>query len=443
MGCAWAKNSDMTTLDVSHSSPLAKAWYDYADRNVESRRRHESASQVLPGGNTRTLFYQPPFPLTFVSGHDSVLVDADGHQYVDLLGDYTAGLLGHSDRRARDAANAALDINMSVGGIHPAEQQLARLMCQRWDLEMVRFNNSGTEANLMAITAARMYTGRSTIMVMDGAYHGGILYFAHGAAKWNAPYPTVLGHFNDLQQCSELIAQVGIDLAAILVEPMLGSAGCLPADPGFLQGLADAAHAVGALVIADEVMTSRLGPRGLSIDAGVQPDLKTFGKYIAGGFSFGAFGGSAKVMSIFDASQPDFIPHAGTFNNNITSLSAGVEVLSNIYTAEIAAAFTERGDEFRANIAAVLARHHAPFSVTGIGTMMSLHARREAPTDGHSALDRNVEHQELLYLALLERGFYIAPRGMINLSLSVTDDQLAAFLTALDDVVAELVLMLE
>ncbi len=174
---------------LASNDALTKARIDYTDRNVESRRLHDSAREVLPGGNTRTLFYHPPFPLTFVRGHDSVLVDADGHEYVDMLGDYTAGLLGHSDRRARDAAMAALDVNMSVGGIHPTEQQLARLMCERFDLDLVRFTNSGSEANLMAMTAARMYTGRTKIMVMYGAYHGGLMYFGAGPAAWNVSVP--------------------------------------------------------------------------------------------------------------------------------------------------------------------------------------------------------------------------------------------------------------
>jgi glutamate-1-semialdehyde 2,1-aminomutase len=417
---------------------LDKARQAYADRHPESRKRHRTACDVLPGGNTRSLLYQPPFPLTFVRGAASVLVDADGHEFVDLLGDYTAGLLGHSDRRARDAAMAALDGNMCVGGIHPAESELATLMCERWGVDRVRFTNSGTEANLMAITAARMYTGRSTVLVMQGAYHGSVLYFSDGAAPWNAPYPTVIAQFNDLDHCRDVVGEHADQLAAVLVEPMLGSAGCIPAADGFLAGLLQAAHEVGALAVFDEVMTSRLGPRGLSEAAGLRPDLKTFGKYIAGGFSFGSFGGTAEVMRIFDATQPGSVPHAGTFNNNITSLSAAVTVLRDVYTADVAEAFTARGDDFRCGIAAVFARRRVPFCVTGIGTMLNIHARRVEPTNGAQAADRNLRHQELLYLALTARGFYVAPRLMINLSLPVTDDQLAAFLDALDEACVEL-----
>jgi glutamate-1-semialdehyde 2,1-aminomutase len=426
------------------SAAVQRARADFADRSVESSRLHDAARTVMPGGNTRSLFYLPPFPLTFVKGAGSILTDADGRHYVDMLGDYTAGLLGHAEPQVRAAVNAALENNSSVGGIHPLETTLARSMCARWSLDLVRFTNSGTEANLMAITAARAATKRSTIMVMEGGYHGGVLYFVAGAAPWNAPYPAVLARFNDLEHCRATIADVGDDLAAVLVEPMLGSAGCIPPSPGFLHGLIDAAHQAGALVIFDQVMTSRLGPHGLAEllstdDAPLQPDLQTFGKYIAGGYSFGAFGGRDQFMQLFDVTRPGSLPHAGTFNNNVASLAAGVEVLDHLYTAEIADRFTRRGDDFRSTIAAVLGRHGLPLCVTGIGTMLNIHTHRHAPTDGRAAVQRNLELQELLYLALLQRGYYVAPRLMINLSLSLTDDHLAGFVEALDDTLGELV----
>jgi glutamate-1-semialdehyde 2,1-aminomutase len=434
----------MTTMSTHLIKSAGKAQLlerkrgDFADRNVESSKLHESAIGVLPGGNTRSLFYQAPFPLSFVSGHDSVLVDADGHEYVDLLGDYTAGLAGHSDPRAKTAAFAALDVNMSVGGIHPLEQKLAKLMCARWNLDLVRFTNSGSEANLMAITGARMYTNKPAVMTMHGGYHGGLMYFGNGAAAWNAPYPTVVGQFNDLSASVALLREHKDNLAALLIEPMMGSAGCIPATPEFLQGLTAAARECGVVVILDEVMTSRLGPRGLAAELGVSGDMSTFGKYIAGGFSFGAFGGSKDFMSRFDATNKNYIPHAGTFNNNVTSMAAGIEVLTNVYPADIAGPFTARGDDLRENIAGVFASTKVPFSVTGFGTMMSLHARAEAPIDGPTAADRDPVLQELLFLGLLDRGFYVAPRGSLNLSLPVTDDQLAQFLGALTDVCDEL-----
>jgi len=404
---------------------VAEARRTFAARNPESARLHDEARRVLPGGHTRTILSHEPFPLTFVRGEGAVLIDADGHEYVDLLGDYTAGLFGHGERRVLDAAHAAMQELSSAGAVHPYERRLARLMCERFALDRVRFTNSGTEANLFAITTARMHTSREKILVFRGGYHGGVLFFSTGGAPWNAPYPFVVAPFNDLAGTQALIERHADDLAAVLVEPMLGSGGCIPADPEFLRRTFAAARAAGAVCIADEVMTSRHGRSGLAALLGVEPDLRTFGKYIGGGFSFGAFGGRAELMDRFDTSRPGAIPHAGTFNNNVATMATGCIVLGELYTAEVATAHTARGDRVRADVASVLERHPLPVGVSGYGSMLALHA--ESP-----------ELQELLFLGLYLRGIYTAPRGMVNLSLPLTDDQLATALGALDEALAEI-----
>ncbi len=425
----------MKVLDADH---VATARNAFADRNPQSRLAHERARAVLPGGHTRTVLTHPPFPLTFVHGNGATITDADGHDYIDLLGDYTAGLLGHSERRVLDAVNRALDEIVSVGGVHRHEVELAELMCARFGLDRVRFTNSGTEANLMAITTAIQYTGRRKLLVFHGGYHGGVLYFASGAAPWNAPYDFVIAPYNDLAGTQALIDEHGAELAAVIIEPMLGSGGCIPADADFLTGIFAAARRAGAVCIADEVMTSRHGPRGLAALRGAQADITTYGKYVGGGFSFGAFGGSAALLDQFDTTRSSYISHAGTFNNNVATMAAGVVVLRDIYTSEAAVAHTARGDEFRANVASVIARHHLPVSVSGYGSMMSLHALAAAPTNGTEAAARDASLQELLFLGLYERGVYTAARGMINLSLALTDDQLATALSALDETLTEL-----
>jgi glutamate-1-semialdehyde 2,1-aminomutase len=415
----------VSTVLASAAELLADQRRQFAARNPESARLHDEARLVLPGGHTRTILDHEPFPLTFVSGDGAVLIDADGHEYVDLLGDYTAGLFGHGERRVLDAVDTAMRGIASVGGIHPYERELAGLMCKRFGLDRVRFTNSGTEANLFAITTARMFTGRSKVLVFHGSYHGGVLFFAAGGAPWNAPYPFVVAPYNDLAGATALIEEHRDDLAAVLVEPMLGSGGCIPAEPAFLRGVFDAARGAGAVCIADEVMTSRHGRSGLAALFGVEPDLRTYGKYIGGGFSFGAFGGRAELMDQFDTSRPGAIPHAGTFNNNVATMAAGCIVLGELYTADAAEAHTARGERFRAQVAEVLARQSLPVTVTGYGTMLALHG--ETP-----------ELQELLFLGLYMRGIYTAPRGMVNLSLALTDEQLDSALAALHDVLSEL-----
>jgi len=410
---------------------------DTADRNPASRAEHERARAVLPGGSTRTILHHAPFPLTFVSGEGGNLTDADGHTYVDLVGDYTAGLLGHSEKRVHAAVAEALAINTSVGGVHPAEIRFAELVCNRFGHQRVRFTNSGTEANLMAITLSRVVTGRSMIMVMYGGYHGGVFYYSHGNAPWNAPFPTVVAPYNDLEGCEELINEYALDLAAVIVEPMLGS-GCVPADARFLSGLANATQQVGAILITDEVMTSRHGPRGLADLLGVRPDIATYGKYFAGGFSIGAFAGRADLLDHFDATKPDSIPHAGTFNNNVATMSAGCVVLSELFTSDTAITLTARGEDLRARIDDVLHQHKLPLTITGFGSMNAVHALPHRPQNGTDLLDRDLVLQEALFLALLHRGVYTAPRGSLNLGLAITEWDLDHYLNALDDSLGEL-----
>ncbi len=410
---------------------------DTADRNPESRTQHDRACAVLPGGSTRTILHHAPFPLTFVSGEGGTLTDADGHTYVDLVGDYTAGLLGHSERRVHEAVAEALSTNTSVGGVHPAEIRFAELVCHRFGHQRVRFTNSGTEANLMAITLSRIVTGRSTIMVMYGGYHGGVFYYSHGNAPWNAPFPTIVAPYNDLQGCEDLINEYALDLAAVIVEPMLGS-GCVPADARFLSGLANATQQAGAIFITDEVMTSRHGPRGLADLLGVRPDIATFGKYFAGGFSIGAFAGRADLLDHFDATKHDSIPHAGTFNNNIATMSAGCIVLSELFTSDTAITLTARGEELRARIDDVLHHHKVPLTITGFGSMNAVHALGRPPQNGTDLLERDSVLQEALFLSMLQRGVYTAPRGSINLGLAITEWDIDHYLNALDDSLGEL-----
>ncbi|MEY2554047.1 MAG: glutamate-semialdehyde -aminomutase, partial [Ilumatobacteraceae bacterium] len=399
--------------------------------------QHERARAVLPGGSTRTILHHAPFPLTFVEGTGATLIDADGHRYVDLVGDYTAGLLGHSEKRVHAAVADALATNTSVGGVHPAEIRFAELVTSRFGHQRVRFTNSGTEANLMAITLSRIITGRATIMVMHGGYHGGVFFYSNGNAPWNAPFPTIVAPYNDLETCEQLIEDYGPELAAVIVEPMLGS-GCVPAESRFLSGLANATQRAGAILITDEVMTSRHGPRGLADLLGVRPDIATFGKYFAGGFSFGAFAGRAELLDRFDASKPDSIPHAGTFNNNVATMSAGCVVLGELFTADTAVGLTARGDDLRARIDDVLHQHKLPLNITGFGSMNAVHALERRPLNGADLLEKDGVLQEALFLALLQRGVYSAPRGSLNLGLAVTESDIDHYLGALDDALGEL-----
>ena len=225
----------------------------------------------------------------------------------------------------------------------------------------------------MAVSAARAITGRPKILVFGGGYHGGVFYFRGHGSPLNAPFEFLLGRYNDLEALETLVRPHRQELAAILVEPMQGTTGCIPAERGFLAGLRALANETGALLIFDEVMTSRLAPGGLQEVHGIFPDLTTLGKYLGGGMSFGAFGGRAEIMERFDPRRPDAFQHAGTFNNNVLTMNAGLVGLTELYTPEHARALNQSGDRLRQRLNAVVRRPGLAMQFTGIGSMMSVH----------------------------------------------------------------------
>ena len=194
----------------------------------------------MPGGNTRTTIHQPPFPLTIVRGDGARITDADGHEYVDFLGEYTAGLYGHSHPVIVEAIREALADGIVLGAPNRYETTLAEAIVARFpSIDLVRFCNSGTEANLLALSLARAVSGRSGILVFDGAYHGGILLFAHGISPLNPPFHWIVGEYNDADGAARLVAEHADELAAVIVEPLQGAAGVIPGDAEFLAALRD------------------------------------------------------------------------------------------------------------------------------------------------------------------------------------------------------------
>ncbi|PZP46599.1 MAG: aspartate aminotransferase family protein [Azospirillum brasilense] len=428
-------------MDVLPNAPgldqtLSEARARFVAANPASARQHAEAEAVMPGGNTRSVLFYEPFPLAMARGEGCWLWDADGHRYLDLLGEFTAGLYGHSNPVIRTAIDRALDDGINLGGHNLLEARLAKLICDRFPaMDQLRFTNSGTESNLMAIALAKAATGRPRILVFQGAYHGGVLSFGTGPAAVNVPHEVVMAPYNDSAEAERLIAEQGDRLAAVLVEPMLGAGGCIPADPDFLHALRAATRKTGALLILDEVMTSRLSAGGRQALLGLRPDLTTLGKYLGGGMSFGAFGGRADLMALFDPRRPGALGHAGTFNNNVLSMAAGIAGLTEIFTAEAAAALTARGEVLRSRINALCTARGVAMQASGVGSLMNIHfTARPIRTPADAACDSRL--RDLLFFDMVESGIYLARRGLIALMLPVGEAEEALFLTALDAFIA-------
>jgi glutamate-1-semialdehyde 2,1-aminomutase len=405
---------------------LAVAEREYARRNPQSRELYERAQRVMPGGNTRSALHFEPFPLYILRSSQATVVDADGHRYLDVLGEYTAGLYGHSDQRIIDAAVAAAASGVGNGGPGIHEIELAELVCGRFpSIERVRFCNSGTEANLYALSLARAATGRTKFLCFSGAYHGGIFVFADGGNPINAPYDWTVCRYNDIEGSRAAIEALGDQLAAVIVEPMMSNAGCIPATTAFLQTLRALCDKTGTALIFDEVVTSRHGASGLQGLCGVIPDLTTLGKYIGGGFSFGAFGGREGLMSLMDPGRPDSLPHAGTFNNNVFSMGAGAVALREVYTPARADQLYAAGEDLLLRLNEMCRTMVSGAQFTGIGSTMNIHFHRGAINSPEDLKNEPRDLKTLFHFDLMQAGVYAARRGQINLSLPMSSGDLA------------------
>ncbi|KAI0863670.1 class III aminotransferase [Xylaria cubensis] len=447
----------MASFTTDHiQSAYTEAEARYVAANPASRAAHEAATANLPGGNTRSVLHWEPYPLWISSAAGYTLRDADGHAYVDLLGEYSAGLYGHSHPVLQAAITETVQRGLSYGGPHAAETRLAALIKERFrSIEHIRFTNSGTEANLMALAAAKAFTGRyrGKVIVFEGAYHGGVFVFpfgckdvwgAKGAAEkskyaalraLNAPHEFLVATYNDIASVDALVSEDGGDgIAAILLEPMLGSGGGVCATPEFLAHLRRRADELSALLIFDEVMTSRMyAGGGVQSELQIYPDLTTLGKYFGGGMSFGAFGGRRDVMALFDPRVPGALPHAGTFNNNVLTMNVGAAGLESVFTPEKARALHELGNEVRERINSNSLDKDGDdagkrrLRVLGCGSILVIHFTKTRTEDIASPADWNGDEDprllDLFHLEMLNEGFYLARRGYVALNLALLEPE--------------------
>ena len=433
----------MATTPPKHhnlaNEALAEARAEFVERNPKSLAAHQYAAKYLPGGNTRTSIFASPFPLAIQRAWDARVVDLDGHEYLDALGEYTAGLLGHSNETVMEAVRGALDDGISFGGTNAYEARFAEIIVNRYpSIERVRFTNSGTEANLMAIVAARRATGKSTVLVFDGAYHGGVLNFPFGQpADENVPFHFVRAPYNDMDSTRALLEEHRDTLAAVILEPMLGAGGGIVAETSFLQMLRDFTQSAGAALIFDEIQTSRLAPNGIQGEVNVIPDITTIGKYHAGGMSFGAFGGKASIMEAFNPNNAAHLSHAGTFNNNTLTMRAGIAAMSKVVTEEAIHALNAKGNRLRARLTDAIRKHDVDAAVTGRGSIMTVHFGSKTVATAADAAHGDSTMRELFYLHMLQQGVWIARRGMMAMSIPVSEPDLDVIVSAADGFFAE------
>ncbi|EXJ85987.1 glutamate-1-semialdehyde 2,1-aminomutase [Capronia coronata CBS 617.96] len=412
----------------------------YASKNPGSKAAHNVALESMPGGNTRSVLYNQPFPICIKRGQGNRLWDVDGHEYLDFMGEMTAGLYGHSNGTIREALISAFDqLGVNLGAHNLEEAKLASLLCSRFQsIEHIRFCNSGTEANLYALSVARKVTGKRKVIAFTGGYHGGVLGFAHGVSENTVdPGDWVLGSYNDQANLSSLFESHD-DIAAVIVEAMQGAGGSIPGDLGFLQSIQSLSAKHRVIFILDEVMTSRLYPSGLQGKFGLHPDLTTLGKYMGGGLAFGAFGGRKELLQTYDPRQSSALPHSGTFNNSTLTMAAGYAGLSKVYTIQANLELNALGESLRTKLQTIA--KGTKMVITGVGAVMTVHFLEHGRTplrvedlDHHSI----PELKKLFWFWCIEMSYWIAERGMISLSLGTTMKDVDVFVKLVDDFIAE------
>lgn len=426
------------TVNTDVNDALEEAKAHYTSNNPKSGKLYEVALKSLPGGNTRTGIFYEPYPVMFERGEGARLWDVDGHEYRDFVCEQTAAIYGHSHPAIREAVVRRLDRGWNLGGHTSLEHELAEILSARFpSMQHIRFVNSGTEANMFAIQLARNFTDRPAVLGFQGCYHGGFLTFAARTNPMNMPYETVVATYNDVDGTAALIEQNAQRLACVILEPMIGSGGCIRATLPFLTMLREKTRKHGILLMFDEVMTSRLGPSGLQGLTGVIPDLTSLGKYIGGGFSAGAFGGPAEIMDRFDPRRKDALPHSGTYNNNVFTLGAGIAGMRDVYTAQAATELNARGEALRQRLNQAIEKTVVAMQFTGYGSMMSVHMSRGAIRSPADAAQSNPKLRELFCLDMLAQGIYVTPRrGGVIMALPHSDADGDALVGAVEEFIS-------
>ena len=426
----------------------------YRGRTPGSLARHEEAQRYLPAGDTRSATWFAPYPTYMVAGEGAWLQDCDGNRYLDLLNNFTSLVHGHAQPDIVEYAADQLTRGTVFGTAAEPQVALAKLLIERvLSFEMLRFTNSGTEATMMMMRAARAFTGRDIIVKMDGGYHGSHDFVEVSVSAdldaADAPEAKVEGRgvpdavlnavmvtpFNDLSALEALLQEHHERIAGIIVEPMPNAGGMVPPAPGYLRGLRALADEYGVLLLFDEIVTLRLGVGGYQGIEGAIPDLTAVAKIIGGGFPVGAFGGRHDIMQLFDpAAAPDFVFHSGTFNGNNMTATAGLEAMQRLDQAAIER-INGLGEDLGDGVNRVFRSLGIGAQCLGYGSLQQIHWTAEpvvSLADARRASEDIGELRQLLHLELLNRGVYTSNRGMFSITTAMSDGDIALALKAVE-----------
>jgi len=403
---------------------------NYVSRTPKSKALFEYAKNFLPAGVSYGIRYFEPYPFYTAEAKGSKLYDVDGNEYVDFWMGHAALILGHCPPAVMDNVRRQIEIGTHFGTSHELEIKLAEQVAKMVpSAEMIRFTNSGTEANMYATRLARAYTGRSKIAKFEGGWHGG--YDAlHVAVRYPYDVPesagltagalkdTVVLPFNNLEGVEEKLKNE--EIASVIIEPVLGAGGGVPAEKEFLRGLREFCDEKGILLIFDEVITGfRLAPGGAQQYYDVTPDVTVFGKILGGGFPIGAFCGSREIMERIDPhmyQRPNYSFHGGTFSANPISMAAGLATLKILEDGHLIAKLNKTGEEIRRQIKEIFEASSEDVQVTGAGSILGTHFTRKEVYDARAASEADRDKLVEYHLNLIANGVFFLPTHIGALS---------------------------
>jgi glutamate-1-semialdehyde 2,1-aminomutase len=384
------------------------------------------AQRHIPGGvnsPVRAFRSVGGTPCFFERALGARIWDADGREYIDYVGSWGPMILGHSHPDVLKAVCDAAAKGLSFGAPTGREVELADLLTELVpSMDMVRLTSSGTEATMSAIRLARGYTGRSKIIKFEGCYHGhgdsllvkagsGALTFGQPSSAGVPPELaalTLVLDYNDAAQLAETFARVGDEIAAVIVEPVVGNMNLIVPTEAFLQTMRDVCTQHGAVLIFDEVMTGfRVALGGAQALYGITPDLSTFGKIIGGGMPMGAFGGRRDIMEMLAPLGPVY--QAGTLSGNPVAVAAGLATLNLIRAEGFHARLDAATAKLMYGLTEAAARHGVVFSAQSVGGMFGLYFRASVPNTYAEVMECDKDAFNRFFHAMLDAGIYLAP----------------------------------